>query len=119
MIRRPPRSTLFPYTTLFRSEPHRGVQERLPRRPLELSPLPGQRLPPAPARLRLQPGQPVPLAVAPALALGPDRNPPRPTLQNRRSRAPHRPLCSLSPRQRLALPELVPLRRLRRQQQLT
>src|SRR5258708_27354753 len=23
MIRRPPRSTLFPYTTLFRSEPHR------------------------------------------------------------------------------------------------
>src|SRR2546422_1616363 len=26
MIRRPPRSTLFPYTTLFRSEPHRGEQ---------------------------------------------------------------------------------------------
>src|SRR3712207_8044430 len=25
MIRRPPRSTLFPYTTLFRSEPHRAV----------------------------------------------------------------------------------------------
>src|SRR2546425_8480270 len=24
MIRRPPRSTLFPYTTLFRSEPHAG-----------------------------------------------------------------------------------------------
>src|SRR2546427_2162800 len=24
MIRRPPRSTLFPYTTLFRSQPHRG-----------------------------------------------------------------------------------------------
>src|SRR6267378_727805 len=24
MIRRPPRSTLFPYTTLFRSEPHLG-----------------------------------------------------------------------------------------------
>src|SRR5258708_16029802 len=24
MIRRPPRSTLFPYTTLFRSESHRG-----------------------------------------------------------------------------------------------
>src|SRR2546427_5130610 len=24
MIRRPPRSTLFPYTTLFRSVPHRG-----------------------------------------------------------------------------------------------
>src|SRR2546422_8466836 len=25
MIRRPPRSTLFPYTTLFRSELHQGV----------------------------------------------------------------------------------------------
>src|SRR5687768_18058818 len=25
MIRRPPRSTLFPYTTLFRSEPQRAV----------------------------------------------------------------------------------------------
>src|SRR3712207_8736608 len=25
MIRRPPRSTLFPYTTLFRSRPDRGV----------------------------------------------------------------------------------------------
>src|SRR2546425_4617349 len=25
MIRRPPRSTLFPYTTLFRSRPHSGV----------------------------------------------------------------------------------------------
>src|SRR3712207_7864753 len=24
MIRRPPRSTLFPYTTLFRSDPHRS-----------------------------------------------------------------------------------------------
>src|SRR5258708_27013474 len=24
MIRRPPRSTLFPYTTLFRSQPHRA-----------------------------------------------------------------------------------------------
>src|SRR3989454_9755484 len=26
MIRRPPRSTLFPYTTLFRSTPHRAVE---------------------------------------------------------------------------------------------
>src|SRR5256885_12499040 len=25
MIRRPPRSTLFPYTTLFRSQPHRNL----------------------------------------------------------------------------------------------
>src|SRR3712207_7171083 len=28
MIRRPPRSTLFPYTTLFRSPRDRGVDER-------------------------------------------------------------------------------------------
>src|SRR2546427_4710529 len=28
MIRRPPRSTLFPYTTLFRSEPRERVFER-------------------------------------------------------------------------------------------
>src|SRR5689334_24515268 len=27
MIRRPPRSTLFPYTTLFRSRRHRGARE--------------------------------------------------------------------------------------------
>src|SRR3712207_7489730 len=40
MIRRPPRSTLFPYTTLFRSRPNRGsepggpAQDRAqPRRP--------------------------------------------------------------------------------------
>src|SRR3712207_7271751 len=32
MIRRPPRSTLFPYTTLFRSP--RGVRRRLPARRL-------------------------------------------------------------------------------------
>src|SRR2546430_17311420 len=40
MIRRPPRSTLFPYTTLFRSHPpllldHHGVQERGHREPGE------------------------------------------------------------------------------------
>src|SRR2546426_4114013 len=28
MIRRPPRSTLFPYTTLFRSAQHRGARRR-------------------------------------------------------------------------------------------
>src|SRR5438874_3646589 len=36
MLRRPPRSTLFPYTTLFRSPPvgeRRGGRERLRRRP--------------------------------------------------------------------------------------
>src|SRR3712207_146862 len=31
MIRRPPRSTLFPYTTLFRSRPRDGPLPRLPR----------------------------------------------------------------------------------------
>src|SRR3712207_7029971 len=31
MIRRPPRSTLFPYTTLFRSQDHRGRRDRGPR----------------------------------------------------------------------------------------
>src|SRR2546426_6447959 len=30
MIRRPPRSTLFPYTTLFRSPPGEPVQRRVP-----------------------------------------------------------------------------------------
>src|SRR3989442_6282965 len=30
MIRRPPRSTLFPYTTLFRSGPHRAGHRRSP-----------------------------------------------------------------------------------------
>src|SRR2546422_9696840 len=32
MIRRPPRSTLFPYTTLFRSRHHTPPRERLARR---------------------------------------------------------------------------------------
>jgi len=44
-------------------------QERLPRRPLELSPLSGQCFPPAAARRRLQPGQLLSPAVAAALAL--------------------------------------------------
>src|SRR2546429_6940036 len=35
MIRRPPRSTLFPYTTLFRSRgPARSTRERASRRPV-------------------------------------------------------------------------------------
>src|SRR3989454_10851748 len=47
MIRRPPRSTLFPYTTLFRSDPARGPPHqrvpaekprRAPRNPLLVSP---------------------------------------------------------------------------------
>src|SRR5258708_16520547 len=73
-------------------ESHRGVQKRLPRRPLQLSPLPGQRLPPVPARHRLQPGQLLSSAVAAPLAFGPDRNLARKALQNWRPRSPHRPL---------------------------
>src|SRR3712207_8623568 len=47
MIRRPPRSTLFPYTTLFRSDPdrlpvaHPGRVLRDPDRPLEVLPRDG------------------------------------------------------------------------------
>src|SRR2546422_6146346 len=33
MIRRPPRSTLFPYTTLFRSQSHRGFCQAVRRGP--------------------------------------------------------------------------------------
>src|SRR3712207_6906590 len=36
MIRRPPRSTLFPYTTLFRSDDGLGDPARLPQRGLEV-----------------------------------------------------------------------------------
>src|SRR2546421_6614093 len=35
MIRRPPRSTLFPYTTLFRSQPARGSDPQMTRLILE------------------------------------------------------------------------------------
>src|SRR5216683_8339206 len=53
MIRRPPRSTLFPYTTLFRSLEPAPARALLPRRPIMLRPLArapraspgGQRLP--------------------------------------------------------------------------
>src|SRR3712207_7237034 len=37
MIRRPPRSTLFPYTTLFRSRGRGGARPRLPVRALMLT----------------------------------------------------------------------------------
>src|SRR5215216_1273592 len=42
MIRRPPRSTLFPYTTLFRSPPPPGGSRR---RPCRGSPIPRRRAP--------------------------------------------------------------------------
>src|SRR2546427_11311098 len=40
MIRRPPRSTLFPYTTLFRSGRHEPARRDLPRVPAEVPPDP-------------------------------------------------------------------------------
>src|SRR5256885_10945103 len=43
MIRRPPRSTLFPYTTLFRSEVRRPLVR--PERPEFMSPIAIERLP--------------------------------------------------------------------------
>src|SRR3712207_7007022 len=42
MIRRPPRSTLFPYTTLFRSHPHTRDQHDERVRPADRRPLPAQ-----------------------------------------------------------------------------
>src|SRR3712207_7289283 len=45
MIRRPPRSTLFPYTTLFRSAGHR-LRHLLRLRPPALAAQPGQPPPP-------------------------------------------------------------------------
>jgi len=92
---------------------------RFPRRSLELSRTSWPTLPPAAATAPAYNRQPVPLAVAPALALGPDRKRCALTVQNRRSRSPDRPLCSLSTSPAAALPELVALCRLRRQQQLT
>src|SRR2546430_9766839 len=43
MIRRPPRSTLFPYTTLFRSDPHEEGCERGDPHRREGGALPGRR----------------------------------------------------------------------------
>src|SRR2546425_9547553 len=46
MIRRPPRSTLFPYTTLFRSHGHgapAGRQDRLQERPARRASVSGER----------------------------------------------------------------------------
>src|SRR2546421_6826092 len=49
MIRRPPRSTLFPYTTLFRSLRYRGAQR---------SPHPPRRAPPQPPSAPIGPTPP-------------------------------------------------------------
>src|SRR5205809_3018364 len=76
-------------------ESHRRIQERFPRRSLELPPLFGQRPPPAAACLRLQFGQSVSsTATAASVALDTNRNSARPALQNRRS---HSSNCALHP----------------------
>src|SRR2546430_11389564 len=51
MIRRPPRSTLFPYTTLFRSQP--SQQSRKKRKPRKV---PGERYTPATYAQAIQDG---------------------------------------------------------------
>src|SRR2546428_1490288 len=48
MIRRPPRSTLFPYTTLFRSPRRRRPPARRPPRPAPWPPPPARPPPPPP-----------------------------------------------------------------------
>src|SRR2546425_5808162 len=76
-------------------ESHRRIQERFPRRSLELPPLFGQRPPPAAACLRLQFGQSFSSsATAASVALDTNRNSARPALQNRRS---HSSNCALHP----------------------
>src|SRR2546427_8155051 len=54
MIRRPPRSTLFPYTTLFRSPLRGGGERRVRRRPARCRPR--HRGPPGRRRLHLRRG---------------------------------------------------------------
>src|SRR2546428_7365818 len=56
MIRRPPRSTLFPYTTLFRSQDLQGPKIRL-----------GTFGPAGGARVDLEPGQPFTLCAKPVV----------------------------------------------------
>src|SRR5438132_2799974 len=68
VVRRPPRSTLFPYTTLFRSEELTGVPDGVEPGAFEAGVLPEERPPPGRARPpepapRARPGAPV---VAPA-----------------------------------------------------
>src|SRR5438093_13678690 len=54
MIRRPPRSTLFPYTTLFRSEPARSRRARRGRRPAAPARKEGRDRPPRSERVAVR-----------------------------------------------------------------
>jgi len=65
MIRRPPRSTLFPYTTLFRSEEVEEIEEIETIEDLEAPSLPPDAGPTeAPASLRILPSSPEPSPAA-------------------------------------------------------
>src|SRR5256885_12979187 len=59
MIRRPPRSTLFPYTTLFRSPPHRFPTPRECLKLISISSPTRWRLQPALEKARLSASSPV------------------------------------------------------------
>lgn len=79
-------------------------KKRLPRRPAQLPSFSGQRLSASPARLRLQSGQSVSsAATSAAVALGANRNSTCTPVQNRRSRAPDRPVHPRPPGHRLAV----------------
>src|SRR6185295_5782337 len=97
MIRRPPRSTLFPYTTLFRSIPHVGrlrVDERRRAAPVDqaefLVPVPHvHRGRAAAIQLRRRPDEPAAARVfllAGQELLGPERLLPAAAIPLRRSR---------------------------------
>src|SRR5689334_17127329 len=68
MLRRPPRSTLFPYTTLFRSRVHPlGRHRDAAARPRRF----GRSAPPPPRRQRLMPQSPPGVGLAEAEAIAP------------------------------------------------
>src|SRR2546427_13042300 len=95
MIRRPPRSTLFPYTTLFRSELVQGGALTLPQLILRMSTVPARvfGLPGG----TLQPGAPadvVALDVTAGRCVGPARF---------HSKSPNTPVAGRSPNGRAGL----------------
>src|SRR5256885_12234921 len=82
MIRRPPRSTLFPYTTLFRSEVARRLgEDPLPREELFLEPAAWRARLGGFARVAVNAGDAaVRFSLAPPHAVGRDMRPPRQNL---------------------------------------
>src|SRR2546427_8056259 len=68
MIRRPPRSTLFPYTTLFRSTPRDPADHRIRYAPARLSGVVGRKECASAGRLSPSKGRPAIREVAPERA---------------------------------------------------